>query len=178
MKSIYCIEHLNKPLTIFEVSHSNVTYEELLEIVDLKMTVWKYPKESQLEWIKQNVYNEDIHYLMYNKDMLIAYLCVCAVNLKIGENCTSVFGLSNVCVRNNMQKMGLGTLIVNKILEKYNNNPVLLLTTYKNVSFYEKIGFNRYSGNLYIMNKIDENTICFFKNIDLNYENISIDRSF
>ena len=178
MNTDFSIKLFEKELKIEEIPNSIISYNDLLKIVELKMTIWGYSKESQLEWIKSRVKKEDIHYLLYDDSILIGYLCICIIKVKVIDNEIEMYGFSNVCIQKSMQKKGLGTLFVREILNKYNNKPFILLTTHKNYNFYKNIGFDSYDGNIYINNVLSNDIICFYKNIDLDDEKIYIDRSF
>lgn len=163
---------------IKEIHHIDLCEKDLLDIIDLKMTVWSYPKESQLNWIKKNVDNNDVHYLLYDDVNLIGYMFICSVSMVENNNKSNLYGISNVCVRKALQNKGYGSILLKNVLELYNNKPLILLTTSKNSAFYKKNGFSKFDGLLIIDGKFERDIICFYKNFELKSKEINLDRSF
>ena len=52
----------------------NLSNKELLMVVNLKRTHWKYSLKSQLKWIKQNSLANDNHFLLLKDKELIGYV--------------------------------------------------------------------------------------------------------
>lgn len=168
----------DKTFKVKEILNSVIAQDDLLKIVELKMTIWNYSKESQFDWIKSHVIERDIHYLLSCDEILVGYLCICMIKVSISESEIEAYGFSNVCIKKSMQKKGIGTLFVKTILDRYQNKPFILLTSQKNYNFYNNIGFNSFNGTVYINNVLNKDIICFYKNIDLDGNSIYIDRNF
>lgn len=165
-------------LIIKKINHCDINDKKLTEIIDLKMTVWNYDKESQLKWIYNNMYTNDVHYMMYDNGLLIGYMFICNINITVKDDLKNVYGISNVCIRKNYQNRGYGSIFLNKINNLYKNNPIILMTTKKNIHFYEKANFQLYNGIIYINNIIDDDVILFYRNFHIDSNELLIDRRF
>ena len=178
MRNIYKFKYLNNNFNIVVVKHSDLSTNELDDIIGLKMTVWNYSKDSQLEWINDNVSNNDKHFLLYTDDILIGYLFICDVEIIENDSKYNFLGISNVCIKKEMQNKGYGTLFLKQCIDILNDKLLILLTTEKNRNFYKKIGFKEYKGLLYINKKLEINIICFYYNFQFKDNEIYINRSF
>ena len=79
------------------IKHSDLNNELLLEICSIKNIAWPYPLESQKQWLRNNLIGSDIHLLLYNEDILIAYLNLVNVEVVIDKNKVKALGVGNVC---------------------------------------------------------------------------------
>ena len=46
------------------------------KIANLKNSEWKYGRNSNFFWLKNNIYNKDLHILIMKNHKLIAYNCL------------------------------------------------------------------------------------------------------
>lgn len=125
-------------LEIKIIKHENIQYSQLEDICKIKSIFGNYTLESQLNWIENNVKANDIHFLIYDNNKLIAYTNLIEETLLINNEKINILGIGNVCV--NEKGKSKGSLLmknVNKFLS--NNDKIGLLFCKKNlISFYEK----------------------------------------
>jgi hypothetical protein len=130
-----------KMINIIKINHRDVSLEQLIEICQLKTFSWQYPIESQLEWIRKNISDQDIHVLLYEHNKLEAYLNLISIVLEIDNRKVSGFGIGNVCSRNKGQGFGrklmtdIGSFLSNK------NRIGLLFCNSGLTSFYSKFNW-------------------------------------
>jgi hypothetical protein len=124
------------------VTHKEITTIQLNEIIQIKSIAWPYSYEKQLEWIHHNLKNTDIHVLLYQEEILVAYLNLIDIELKIDNILFDALGIGNVCA---IEKgKGLGFELLNKtnkfIIEDHSIG--LLFCKIDLVSFYTKSSWN------------------------------------
>lgn len=56
------------------IVHENIAQDELNEVIRIKSTQWNYSYEEQMQWIKNNIKDTDIHVLLYFNEKSVAYL--------------------------------------------------------------------------------------------------------
>lgn len=163
------------------IKNSRLSEEKLKEIVEIKNQSWQYPFESQVKWLKNNLFDNDLHLLMYNGNSLVGYLDIVEVSVKIGENTEEMLGIGNVCVDKSYLKQGLGKKLVlraNEEIKKKNKKGVLLCQE-SLVGFYKKCGWSvvRYD----TLEIKEEKAYCYImllQDEELTSDKISINRSF
>ena len=122
--------------SIYTVKHSEATSLDLERAIALKSVAWPYPRESQMQWMRENLKPEDIHVFLLENEEDVAYLNIAMVKAFINGICTRCAGIGNVCsIRNGGGK----TLIisVNKIIEDI-DIPGILFCKDQLVGFYNK----------------------------------------
>jgi predicted GNAT family N-acyltransferase len=137
--------------------HSELSNFLKFKIIDLKNQHWEYSPGQHLDWLNNNLNEDDYHLLISDeKDDAIAYLNL--VNVKLIRNNQHeelVLGIGNVCVDKFKEKKGLGLLIMNVAnyyLKKIFKQGILLCNDTL-VSFYEKAGWKLFDGEFFINNK-------------------------
>lgn len=110
------------------------------KIIALKSQHWPYDTQSQKQWMKNNLNDDDIHVCVISNMDIIAYLNL--VNLvATTENMDfNLMGIGNVCVDLKHQKMGWGNLllcIVNILLKEYKKTGILFCRQ-ELVQFYQR----------------------------------------
>ena len=83
--------------SIYTVKHSEATSLDLECAITLKSVAWPYPKDSQMQWIKNNLKPEDIHVFLLEDGEYIAYLNIAMVQVKINGTPIICAGIGNVC---------------------------------------------------------------------------------
>ena len=71
---------------------SELSNKELDAIINLKKNHWDYSYMEHFNWIKNNIKSDDIHVLMFEDELLVAYLNL--INAKVGLSA----GRSNIKV--------------------------------------------------------------------------------
>lgn len=98
------------------IPHSQVTKEQLDQIIQIKSIAWPYPYEAQQNWIKKNLKESDIHVLLQNEqNESVAYLNLIPIVLKLDGAPISAFGIGNVCALETGK--GWGRVLIDKINE-------------------------------------------------------------
>jgi len=125
-------------LEIKIIKHENIQYSQLEDIFKIKSIFGNYTLESQVNWIENNIKVDDIHFLIYDNNKLIAYTNLIEETLLINNEKINILGIGNVCV--NEKGKNDGSLLmknVNKFL--LDNNKIGLLFCKKNlIPFYKK----------------------------------------
>lgn len=80
------------------IKHENIQYSQLEDICKIKSIFGNYTLESQLNWIENNVKANDIHFLIYDNNKLIAYTNLIEETLLINNKKINILGIGNVCV--------------------------------------------------------------------------------
>lgn len=163
------------------VKHRELSKEEAMAIARLKNQHWPYGIQSQLNWMKTNIANDDVH-LIGKKDSSIdtgiqAYLTLSVVQAVIDDADQGFIGIGGVCVDQALRHTGIGRelMIESKRYILARRQPGILLCKDELVGFYEKCGWHllRYetaivSGELYRHNIMTLEQMPFCGKIDLD----------
>ena len=98
------------------IKHSDISYDDLLRVIQIKNSAWPHPIESQLRWIKENQNPEDLHVLLKDGVNDYAYMDLCPVKAIVDGNETAFMGIGNVCSKTKGQ--GYGGILV-ELVNKY-----------------------------------------------------------
>ena len=124
--------------TLKLIRHSEVSETELNEIIIIKSVAWPYPREKQLEWLKANLRDSDLHLLLLNNEKPFAYLNLINIELGIDHKVYGAYGIGNVC---SIEKgKGYGDELMKQV-NKYiisENKLGLLFCKQSLVDFYKK----------------------------------------
>jgi hypothetical protein len=125
-------------IVVKAIKNSNISQEELTDICKIKSAFGDYSFESQVKWINENIKSNDMHFLVYENNKLIAYANLIEEFLEINQKEVSILGLGNVCTFEKGQ--GKGKLLMEKINEYLlaNKKIGLLFCKPALVSFYSK----------------------------------------
>lgn len=142
------------------IKHKDINSETLLDIIKVKSIAWPYPLNKQIEWIENNLKDDDIHVLLTDdKSKTVAYLNIVKTSISIDDEIHKCWGVGNVC---SIKKgSGFGKEILNLVNEwiTKSNCIGLLFCKEELIPYYEKTNWRS-------INK---------KNINLcNNENISV----
>lgn len=83
--------------SIYTVKHSEATPLDLDRAISLKSVAWPYPKESQIQWMRENLKPEDLHVFLMQDGTDVAYLNIAMVYATINGTPTLCAGIGNVC---------------------------------------------------------------------------------
>lgn len=83
--------------TLKIIQHSDVSKADLDEIIKIKSVAWPYPYEKQLEWLKANLKESDLHLILLKNNNTVAYLNLIDIDLEIDNKLFNAFGVGNVC---------------------------------------------------------------------------------
>lgn len=123
------------------IPHSELTEEQLLQIIKLKSVRWPYSEAQQRAWMQENISPEDFHILVYDEDFPIAYTNFVKTNVEINGKDVPFMGIGNVCTAESGK--GYGNILmdaVNKAIAEKKWNGILLCQD-RLVPYYEKFGW-------------------------------------
>lgn len=149
-----------------------------LQICEFKNRNWKYPVQSHLEWMDRHLYDGDIHLLLRDEDILVAYLNMVRVSLEFDSRTVEALGIGNVCVDPAMKGRNYGRLIMS-VADFYcrqNKMPGILFCQQKNVGFYKACNWIPYDGVVEVEGKSLQ-AYCFL-NQEFSTRLISLNRDF
>ena len=157
-----------------------------MSIVHLKDLCWPYGIRSQLEWIKNNIYESDMHICVFCGDLLVGY-CNLIVDVSLFDEIKlPFFGIGNLCVDPNYRKKGIGAFILKQCLNLSKNKNIsclLLCNNEQNYLFYLKNGcfsFDSSNPRIYIQNNYVNIHLLslFFTKRQTSFKTIKFDRNF
>ncbi len=123
--------------------HNKIDDENLKRIIAIKSIAWPYSYENQVQWINDNIDNEDIHVLLLDEnDVVTAYLNMIAIDFEINGKIHSGFGIGNVCA--SKKGSGNGVKLMQEIKTYFVKNEKIGLLFCKEglLSFYKKQGWD------------------------------------
>lgn len=152
--------------SIYTVKHSEATSLDLERAITLKSVAWPYPKDSQMQWIKNNLKPEDIHVFLLEDGEYIAYLNIAMVQVKINGTPTICAGIGNVC--SSRKGGGKNLMILTNDFITDLNIPGILFCRDKLVSFYDKYNWNLLNSKQVTLYHLEEgiNTMVYNLNTD------------
>ena len=117
--------------------------KEISDIIFLKQQFWNYPFEKQKIWFEQNLYENDIHFLLFKNKELSAYLDAIKTYAIIDGKRINMIGIGNVCVHTKLQKKGMGRLLMKELNAYLDKNQLcgMLLCKDNLTDFYKKTGW-------------------------------------
>ena len=121
---------------VLYIQHSKLTQSLLEEIIKVKTAAWSYSFDEHCEWIKNNLKNSDIHVLLYDGKIALAYINLIEIDVNVDHVKLNGFGIGNVCAIEKGKGWGKELILqVNKYLIE-NNKAGLLFCKDKLVKFY------------------------------------------
>lgn len=169
------------------IKNKNISLEKLKEIILLKQEYWNYCYEDQVKWIKENLQDNDLHFLLYTEEELTAYLNIVEIKISSELKQEKFLGIGNVCVSIKKRKKGFGKIIikeVNKFINK-SNIGALLLCKNSLIPFYSKCNWIKIpvkEKNIFINKQRYLNIIMgiHFEDSEVlnNFYNLYIDKNF
>jgi len=158
------------------IQHANISKVNLDEIIRIKSVAWNYPYEMQLEWIRINLKDSDLHLLLYEDDKAVAYLNLISIELIIDEITYSALGVGNVCA---IEKgKGYGTELMKKANQFIvNENSIgLLFCKISLVDFYKKFDWSIVEETKLNLSFHNENIITMIYNFKLPFNQLSYNK--
>lgn len=127
---------------IIYIKHEKITQEQLDEVIKIKSVAWPFSYEKQLEWIRKNIKDSDIHVLLLKDKAVVAYLNLVNIELIVDTIRHSAYGIGNVCAIEKGKDLGKELIIrVNSYL-KTMNRIGLLFCKPSLLNFYKKNYWN------------------------------------
>lgn len=127
------------------IEHSLLTSALLEEIIQIKSVAWNYSWESHLDWLKNNLNEDDLHFLVYDNSEIIAYLNLVNVTLLVEGKPIPLMGIGNVCTK--YPGKGHGKLLMTHLNNYLLKNDLqgLLFCRTNLVPFYENLEWSLYN---------------------------------
>lgn len=141
---------------------------EIKKILYLKNTFWKFNYKSQLKFFKENIYNNDIHNMVYMNKKLIGYTLL--RKRKFKQNKYLLFDTLIVHKNYRNKKIGSKLMKLNMRVIKKNNLKTILICKKNLVNFYLNFNWK-------LNNKVENNQIILTANKNqkpIRYENFLI----
>lgn len=124
------------------INNADLTQDLKHEICLVKRSFGQYTNESQIKWMEEHLRNEDLHFLLYHNESVVAYCNLVERVLICDNQSIDVLGVGNVCSVRSGQGFGAALMFhVNKYMQ--NSGRVGMLFCKENlVSFYGKFDWN------------------------------------
>ena len=127
------------------IRHGDLTIREVLDIIEIKSIAWPYEIGSQFQWMIDNLRENDLHFLLRDKDggQVVAYLNLVEIFADLGYgHPIKCWGLGNVCTRE--RGKGIGKELMHRLNNFIDMSgiPAILLCRKKNLGFYLKMEWN------------------------------------
>ena len=155
------------------VQHSQLLNLQLEEIISNKILVWGYDYKSQYEWIKKNIKSKDFHVIMKFNNNFVGYLTI--IDNPINEK-QNIIGLGSIMIVPKFQGIGYSKILVNNILNKFNNSNIAIICKPSLIRYYEKFGFLYFNGTVLFNYKTIEDILMSTNPIGEN--NLELNRIF
>jgi len=161
------------------IQQAALTKEQVDRIIALKQQYWPYPLKSQRQWMNDNLYENEYHLWIDNKDgEMAAYLNIIFTDVVFSGRTENMAGIGNVCVSKKYARKGIGVLlmqIAGYYTKSLGKNGVLLC---KNslTAFYLKAGWKKYEGKVVFLGKEYGGAVMF--NELPNEATVAIERNF
>lgn len=127
------------------VKHVDLSVAEKLQIAELKNQHWPYGIESQLQWMKENINDNDYHILGIDAltTNLLAYITIVQLKVVIDGITKPMLGIGGVCISKEIEHSGYGKILTKTaetFIQKRNLHGILLCKD-ELVHFYKKVGW-------------------------------------
>lgn len=150
-----CRKYKDRLVNMFHIKlivHKEITEDELNEVIRIKSAQWHYSYEEQLQWIKKNLKNTDIHVLLSLDGRNIAYLNLIDIELFVEGVAVKGFGIGNVCAIQKGKGFGFELMKeVNKTITQL-NKVGLLFCKEQLLKYYSSLGWVELSQTEYKIN--------------------------
>lgn len=138
------------------IKHRDLLFKDLLRIIRLKTTAWPYPLGSQVEWIANNISDNDEHVFLRDKNIDVAYLNLVKTSF-IANNVEYVaFGIGNVCA--SVKGKGYGRELMEQVSNYLFNHHYcgLLFCRQMLVPFYQRCGWHLIEPDICLIPSLSE----------------------
>lgn len=92
------------------IKHSEITPEDIGQVIAIKQKAWPYPWESQKKWLEDNLSPDDIHVFLVDDEEYTAYLNLVKIQFCINDLFYDGYGIGNVCA--SIKGKGFGNKLV------------------------------------------------------------------
>lgn len=155
------------------VPHGIMSESRLLEVIDIKSKAWDYPVEIQLEWMRNNLHSEDVHFMMYDElNVMVGYANIIDAEAVVNGMNALIKGVGNVCVLSRGKGDGLRLMNVINASIQQSGSLGMLFCKDRLVKFYEKAGWLVVRRSLIDCNRLADNVILMVYNSSVPIESL------
>lgn len=129
-------------LELKAIQHSNISLNEIEEIIRIKSISWPYPYEKQIEWIDNHLKGSDFHLLLHHGNKIVAYLNLISMEITLDFATYCAIGVGNVCVVEMGKGYGINLMNITNQYIKKRNKIGLLFCKQGIINFYKKCGWS------------------------------------
>lgn len=125
------------------IEHKDIDVQTIHEICSLKDESWPYGLSNQMEWMTENISDNDYHILAYTES-LVGYANLVQREIIVNDNNqVNILGVGNVCIANEFKKKGIGLRLMGFVTHflKENDIPGVLFCKEDLIAFYKKNGW-------------------------------------
>lgn len=144
------------------VEHKNVSAKLLAQIIDIKAISWPYSYENQMNWMSNNLAEDDLHVLLFKDNSLLAYMNLVNVTLLFDNQKYNVWGIGNVCAKE--RGKGFGKLLMSEVnsLLKVRNQIGILLCKEALIKYYLNCNWIVYEGDVFVRGRKMEHILMYY----------------
>jgi predicted GNAT family N-acyltransferase len=148
------------------IKHVSIDIKTLNDIISIKQLSWKYSTSEHLNWINNNIKDNDYHFLLFKSKEIVAYLNLTNITIDNKNSPIPFLGIGNVCTK--YKGIGLGKELMTETNVFINSNGFNGLLFCKNhlVDFYKKCNWIHIN-NLHPNE--ETNTMIFNYNLDTSF---------
>ena len=113
---------------------------EIIAICKLKNTYWKYGIKSQLNWFNKNVKANDIHSLVFLKEILVGYVLLRKRKYLLMKTKKNYLYFDSLIILKKYRKLMIGKKLLNFVIKIIKNSKLhsLLICKKELITFYDK----------------------------------------
>lgn len=167
-------------MKLIKIKNKEISQLLIDKICKFKMKYWKYNLNSQLNFFYENHNNDDLHFILMNKNKILAYnVLKKRIFTKLDKSKKNVkkyfFLFDSFLVDKNLRNQNLGSkhLKENKIYLKRIGKPSFLLCKKKLIDFYTKNDWKLIKNKNFIVKNYRKKKYLMSFNFSLNKQNKS-----
>ena len=84
-------------ISLTVIKHFDISNYMLDEVIKIKSAAWDYDYDKQLQWIGNNISDDDIHLLLNIDDTFVAYMNLIDIEFLVNNILYKGYGIGNVC---------------------------------------------------------------------------------
>lgn len=171
------------------IRHSDLTLDQMQQIIHLKQQHWKYSQASQIRWLQQNLQPCDIHLLLFKnmpEPLLVGYLVLIEMNIRVGHGWCKAYEVSTVCIDQKCRHDGRGTSLLKEASRYIHDRQFIGILRCDNAlrNFYERLGWRTvyYKNNVlqvFVSDKLFSDNVLFLVDevvFSKNLQQVHLDR--
>ena len=123
------------------IKHRDILFKDLLRAIAMKSIAWPHPIESQVNWIIENIDEEDEHVFLKEGSIDLAYMNLVKISFSANDTDYMAYGIGNVCAAE--KGKGYGRELMNRVNDYLKETKIcgLLFCRDALVPFYKLYGW-------------------------------------